>query len=206
MSLVAAASSAATLAGPQQVAMLNSALYPRRMLDYEDFVILENANAGYNKIRGSKAQARTDEYVGYNAGHSGYGSSHSGYGSSHSGYGSSKVKKLECCELVVDPLALTALLGFLAAGTAFLNTVITMTIMMMDGRRRRRRQSEPEQRGRHGRPRPAEMPPLQKKPETLGAVLDDILMEGRKASLRMLMLDNLSLHEKGTLCHPACDS
>ena len=41
----------------------------------------------------------------------------------------------DCCPLVVDPLTLAALLGFIAAATAFLNTVITMNIM---GRRKRR--------------------------------------------------------------------
>lgn len=37
---------------------------------------------------------------------------------------------LECCPLVVDPLTFFALIGFIGAATAFLNTVITMNIMM----------------------------------------------------------------------------
>ncbi len=47
-------------------------------------------------------------------------------------------KKTECCPLVVDPLALTAVLGFIAAATAFLNVAITMNIV---GRRKRRKRS-----------------------------------------------------------------
>jgi len=71
-------------------------------------------------------------------GHSGYG--HSG----HSGYGK---KKLECCELVVDPLAFLSLLGGIAGGTAFLNIAITMNITMRRRRRRGVRRSEEERTG-----------------------------------------------------------
>lgn len=59
----------------------------------------------------------------------------SGYGG-HSGHGGGGT---ECCPLVVDPLTLTALLGFIAASTALLNTVITMNLT---GRRRRRAMAE----------------------------------------------------------------
>ena len=52
-----------------------------------------------------------------------------------SGYGG---HKLACCPLVVDPLTLFALLGFIAAATAFLNVLITMNIMA-PGRKRRKR-------------------------------------------------------------------
>lgn len=71
-------------------------------------------------------------------GHSGYGS-HSGYGG-HSGHGGGGYK-LQCCPLVVDPLTFTALLGAIAAGTFFLNMLITMNIMMR--RRRKRNQEQP---------------------------------------------------------------
>ena len=40
---------------------------------------------------------------------------------------------------MVDPLLLTALLGFIGAATAFLNTVITM---VMPGKKRRRRRAQ----------------------------------------------------------------
>lgn len=53
--------------------------------------------------------------------------------SAHGGY------KLECCPLVVDPLTFVGLLGFVAAATAFLNTVITMNIMMAVVKRSRKR-------------------------------------------------------------------
>ncbi len=55
------------------------------------------------------------------------------------GYGGGHEK--ECCPLVVKPLVLVALLGSLAAATAFLNVLITMNI----GRRRRRRRSLQEE-------------------------------------------------------------
>ena len=41
-----------------------------------------------------------------------------------------------CCPLVVDPLTLTAILGAIAAATAFFNVLITMNIS--GGRRRKR--------------------------------------------------------------------
>ena len=43
------------------------------------------------------------------------------------GYG----HKLECCPLVVDPIAFFSLLAGLAASTFFLNQLITMNIMMV---------------------------------------------------------------------------
>ncbi len=59
----------------------------------------------------------------------------SGHGSVHSGggYGSSDP---ECCPLVVDPLTLAALLGFIAAATALLQPLITMSL------RRRKKRSD----------------------------------------------------------------
>ena len=56
--------------------------------------------------------------------------SHSGYGHHH---------KKECCPLVIKPLVFLALLGSLAAATAFLNVLITMNL---GRKRRRRRRSE----------------------------------------------------------------
>ena len=55
----------------------------------------------------------------------------------YGGYGHEEKK--ECCPLVIKPLVLLALLGTLAAATAFLNVLITMNI----GRRKRRRRSSP---------------------------------------------------------------
>ncbi len=52
----------------------------------------------------------------------------SGFGSGHG--------KVTCCPLVVKPLVILALLGGIAAATAFFNVLITMNIM---GRRRRRK-------------------------------------------------------------------
>ena len=54
------------------------------------------------------------------------------YGGSFDHYGH---EKKECCPLVIKPLVFLALLGTLAAATAFLNVLITMNI----GRKRRRR-------------------------------------------------------------------
>lgn len=59
-------------------------------------------------------------------------SDHSYETSYSSGYG-----HLECCPLVVDPLTVTALLGFIAGGTALLNSVITTTIMPTPRKRKR---------------------------------------------------------------------
>ena len=104
------------------------------------------------KLRSYKKQAQT-HYDDVTApgpksyGHSGYG--HSGYGHSgyqddhygHSGYGhddhgyETYHSKDVCCPPVIDILTLLALLGGIAAATFFLNTVITMNIMM--GRRKR---------------------------------------------------------------------
>lgn len=42
----------------------------------------------------------------------------------------------ECCPLVVDPLTVISLIGFIAAATGFLNTQITMLL-----RKKRRRRS-----------------------------------------------------------------
>jgi len=58
-----------------------------------------------------------------------------------SGYGHGHYGKIECCDLVVDPLTFLALLGGIAGGTAFLNVAITMNI---NKRRRRRRNALPE--------------------------------------------------------------
>ena len=66
----------------------------------------------------------------------GYGHSTGGYGStSHGGY-SSGYGHDDCCPLVVDPLTLTAILGAIAAATAFFNVLITMNIT-----RRKKRES-----------------------------------------------------------------
>ncbi len=51
----------------------------------------------------------------------------------HSGYGHKK--KLECCELVVDPLTFASLLAQILGGAAFLNVLVSMNL----GRKRRRR-------------------------------------------------------------------
>lgn len=52
-------------------------------------------------------------------------------GSYSSGYGSS------CCPLVIDPMTLLALLGFLAAAVYLLNELIAMSMLMMARRRKR---------------------------------------------------------------------
>ena len=56
---------------------------------------------------------------------SGYGNSHSSYssggGEHHASYSSSGE---ECCPLVLDPLLLAALLGFIAAATYFLQSML----------------------------------------------------------------------------------
>ncbi len=119
----------------------------------------------------AKAYARATGYgrsSGY--GTSGYGQD-DGYGGYQydehrdhsSGYGYSQ-KKVECCELVVDPLSLLALLGFIAFATAFFNVLITMNI----GKKRRKRS---EEMGIEPQP--------DMKSQTLGAVFGDILLSGR---------------------------
>ena len=60
---------------------------------------------------------------------SGYGHS----GSYSSGHG-------DCCPLVVDPLAFSALLGFLAAAVYFFQVLIEMSMLMMRRKRRRKRE------------------------------------------------------------------
>lgn len=73
--------------------------------------------------------------------------------------------KKKCCPLVVDPLTLAALLGFIAAATAFLRIQITMIL----GRRKRRRRYLDTVVG----------PDLE-----VGAVMADIAWEGRGAQWR----------------------
>ena len=78
---------------------------------------------------------------------SGYGHSSSGYGS-HSGYGHSSYDyhddHHECCPLVIDPLVMCALLGFIAAATWFLRTAITMNMNIVGRKRRRKKRSDSE--------------------------------------------------------------
>ena len=71
----------------------------------------------------SKDYDRSGYGYGYDDHHSGYGAD-VGYG--HSGY--EYHDDHMCCPLVVDPLALCALLGFIAAGTYFLRTAVTMNM------------------------------------------------------------------------------
>ena len=54
-------------------------------------------------------------------------------------YGAASGHGDDCCPLVVDPLTLFALLGFLVAATYFLWVAITMNVM--GGRRRRRKRN-----------------------------------------------------------------
>ena len=56
---------------------------------------------------------------------SGYGNSHSSYDSGGHGSYSSYSSGEECCPLVLDPLLLAALLGFIAAATYFLQSMFT---------------------------------------------------------------------------------
>ena len=44
----------------------------------------------------------------------------------------------DCCPLVVDPLTLTAILGAIAAATAFFNTLITMNLSGGRNKRKKR--------------------------------------------------------------------
>ena len=93
--------------------------YPYR--DYRDYYNYRDAY-GYNE---ADALSRRSGY-----GHSDYHHDYDKHGSlDHYGH------KKECCPLVVKPLVVLALLGSIAAATAFFNTLITMNI----GRKRRRR-------------------------------------------------------------------
>ena len=86
-------------------------------LDYYDDYLQGDHGAqtfnDYNTKAGSGAFQRLSPYGG------------SSYGSFSSGYGGEP-----CCPLVLDPLLLSALLGFIAAATYFLSVAITMNIMM----------------------------------------------------------------------------
>lgn len=85
--------------------------------DYSQPIV--DRNTGYtNRVSEPNGVRRSDHYGGYGYGHHGHGH----------GY------KLECCPLVVDPLTLAAILGFLAAATALLALVISASL----GRRKKR--------------------------------------------------------------------
>ena len=109
--------------------------------DYEDY----GGNAKYDVggVGGAGVGAGGGHQVGYaGVGVGGYGNierssgyGHSGYGGHGHGHGGYGKKKLECCELVVDPLTFAALMAAIIGGTAFLNVVVTMVL----GRKRRRR-------------------------------------------------------------------
>ena len=90
-------------------------------------------SVSYKRPQISKSNILNDIYSDYDA--LGNDKIASGYGSfSQSAYGGQK----PCCPLVVDPLSLLALLGFIAAATALLNSVITMNIMAVATGRKRR--------------------------------------------------------------------
>lgn len=81
--------------------------------------------------------ASFDDHSGYEShgGHSGYGSSGYGGGGGHSGHSGYGVKgSIPCCPLVVDPLTLGAILGFLGLATALLIPLISASL----GRRKKR--------------------------------------------------------------------
>ena len=78
----------------------------------------------------------TNRRDGYSTGHSAPATTASGYSAPHADYGYTTImEEQECCPLVVDPLTLIALIGFIAAATAFLNIQITM---ILTGKRRKR--------------------------------------------------------------------
>ena len=58
------------------------------------------------------------------------GSYSSGYGGGHKG--------ADCCPLVVDPLTVAALLGFIGAATAALSNLIAANLAAGGGRRKKR--------------------------------------------------------------------
>lgn len=68
---------------------------------------------------------------GYGYGH--HETHHDSYGH-HGGYSSGYH---DCCPLVVDPLTYAALLGFLAAATYLLQTVIAASALVAPGRKKR---------------------------------------------------------------------
>ncbi len=78
---------------------------------------VDRSGYGYDDGGGGGAKDRADHYGG------------------HSGYGHGHGHKKECCPLVIKPLVFLALLGSIAAATAFFNILITMNL----GRKRRRR-------------------------------------------------------------------
>ena len=104
---------------------------------YLPYQHLEGAESDYLTTGDGGGNRRVSGYGGHgHGGHGGSGYGGGGYGHS-GGYGGGK--KLECCELVVDPLTFFSLLGFIAFATAFLNVLVTMNIMM---RRRRRKRDD----------------------------------------------------------------
>ncbi len=106
--------------------------------DYEDYGVSSKFDIGGG---GGGGYAGGSDGYGDAAGYGGGGGYNiersSGYGHSGHGHGGYGHKKLECCELVVDPLTFASLLAGILGGTAFLNVVITMVL----GRKRRRRRS-----------------------------------------------------------------
>ena len=99
-----------------------------------------NRMGGINRGGHSSAQKalkRTDYHV-TSTGYSGPSIEISSSGHGH--YASHDVMyQPECCPLVVDPLTVAALMGFIGAATFFLNTQVTM--LLKRKRRRRRRSS-----------------------------------------------------------------
>lgn len=67
----------------------------------------------------------------------GSGGNYGGFSGHGGGYTSSP-----CCPLVVDPLTLVTLLAGIAGATFFLNTAITMNIVMTPKKKRKRRSAE----------------------------------------------------------------
>ena len=58
-------------------------------------------------------------------------------GSYSSGYGHGGHKGADCCPLVVDPLTVAALLGFIAGAAALLQNLIATTLAAGGGRKKR---------------------------------------------------------------------
>ena len=87
-------------------------------------------------------QQRVKDLVATKSDPYGYGHSGSGYGNSVAsyGHGSYSGHGMDCCPLVVDPLTLLALAGFLAAAVYLLNEQIQMSMLMMPGKKRKRRE------------------------------------------------------------------
>jgi len=125
-----------SLQAPKQPLSAAAAATNYRYRDYGGARATAYRGDGYSSRKGydySRYSPPTSDRLADRAGYDDYGIDRSG---GYSGYGHEK----KCCPLVIKPLVFLSLLAGIAAGTAFLNVLITMNVMR---RRRKRREIGP---------------------------------------------------------------